>query len=226
MPSVFLSAALAGAALLSAHAAQASTVVLNNWAFGRGNNVHAVQPAYEDAAGGFTGKLDGKDLLSYCVELSQDFDWKTSYTNYTDQTALAYFGAASDKALKLARLVSYAYYDSTVHVSTAAQSTSMQLAVWNVIYDVDYALSSGTFADTSAYAAYASSLLKASQSFVNVANVWILASPTQQDQLHWDRVSVGRSSNAQTAVAVAEPGSLALALAAIGVAAAALRRRG
>jgi hypothetical protein len=224
MSPTFRRAGLVGALCCGFHGAQASTVALNSWTFGSGNAVNTAQPAYQGAAGGFSGKLDGLDVLSYCVELTQHFNWNTSYTNYTDQTALSYFGMSSDKAMKLAKLVSYAYYDSVVHVATAAQSTSMQLAVWNVVYDDDYTLATGAFADSSGYAAYASSLLTASQSFTNVANVWVLASPTQQDQLHWGRLAVGRPSNA--ALETPEPGSLALVLAAIAAAAVALRRRG
>jgi hypothetical protein len=227
MTTVFHRAALGLALLAGFHAAQASTVNLSSWTFGSGNNVHTLQPGYSGAAGGFSGTLDGAAVMTYCVELTQSFYWSTSYTNYTDLTATAYFTAGSDKALKLARLVSYAYYDSVVHVSTAAQSTSMQLAVWNVIYDNDYSLSSGSFADTSGYASYATTLLTASQGFTNVANVWVLASPTQQDQLHWNKVSLNRPSNASNDVP--EPGALALVLAALGAAGAAgvaARRRG
>jgi hypothetical protein len=205
------------------HAAQASTVTLNNWTFGSGNNVHATTPGYNGAAGGFSGSLDGAGLMTYCVELTQSFHWSMNYTNFTDETALDYFGASSDKAQKLAKLVSYAFYDSVVHVKTAAQSTSLQLAIWNVVYDNDYTLLSGTFADTSGYASYASNLLNASQSFTNLANVWVLASPTQQDQLHWGRLIPGRPSNADSDVP--EPTSLALVFAALGAAAFAARGR-
>jgi hypothetical protein len=219
----FLHRAACGLALFAGvHTAQAANVTLNSWTFGSGNNVNTVQPAYAGAAGGFTGSLDGAGVMTYCVELTQHFNWNTSYTNFTDQTALDYF-ASSDKALKLAKLVSYAFYDTVVHVGTAAESTSLQLAIWNVVYDADYTLSSGAFVDTSAYASYASSLLNASQGFTNAANVWVLASPTQQDQLHWGRLIAGRPSNAGSEVP--EPGSLALVLAALGTAIFAARGR-
>jgi hypothetical protein len=226
MTTVFHRAALGLALFAGAHAAQAATVNLSSWTFGSGNNVNTSQPGYGGAAGGFSGTLDGAAVMTYCVELTQEFYWSTSYTNYTDETATAYFGASSDKALKLARLVSYAFYDSVVHVGNAAQSTSMQLAVWNIIYDNDYSLSAGSFADTSGYASYANTLLAASQSFTNLANVWVLASPTQQDQLHWTKVSAGRPSNADSPSAVPEPGALALVLVALGAAGLAARRRG
>jgi hypothetical protein len=224
MSNVLHRAALGLTLFASLHAAQAATVTLNTWTFGGGNAVHATTPGYNGAAGGFSGSLDGAGLMTYCVQLTQSFNWNASYTNFTDETALDYFGVSSDKALKLAKLVSYAFYDSVVHVGTAAESTSLQLAVWNVVYDSDYTLSSGAFSDTSGYASYASTLLNASQSFTNVANVWVLASPTQQDQLHWGRVISGQPSNADSDVP--EPTSLALALAALGAAAFAARGRG
>ncbi len=223
----FHRAALGLALLAGAHAAQAANVSLNSWTFGSGNSVNALSPAYNGAAGGFSGTLDGAGVMTYCVELTQHFNWNTPYSNFTDETATDYFSASSDKALKLAKLVSYAFYDTVVHVSNAAQSTSLQLAIWNVVYDSDYTLSSGTFVDTSGYASYASTLLNASQSFSNTANVWVLASPTQQDQLHWSKVIAGRPSNADGVVP--EPGSLALVLVALGAAGltgAAVRRRG
>jgi hypothetical protein len=224
MSTVLHRAALGLALIVGAHAAQAATVTLNSWTFGSGNAVNTVQPGYNGAAGGFSGKLDGVGVMTYCVELTQHFNWNTSYTNFTDETALDHFGASGDKALKLARLVSYAFYDTVVHVGTAAQSTSLQLAIWNVVYDGDDTLSSGAFVDTSGYASYASTLLNASQSFTNMANVWVLASPTQQDQLHWSRLTAGRPSNAEGEVP--EPASLALVLAALGAAAFAARGRG
>ena len=220
---VLLCAGPALALLAGVPVAQAATVSLNAWTYGNGSTVNTQQPAYSGAAGGFSGALDGVDVLTYCVELTQQFNWNTSYTNYTDKTALAYFQPGSDKAMKLAKLVSYAFYDSAVHVSTAAQSTSLQLAIWNVVYDDDYTLSAGAFTDTSAYSSDANTLLTASQSFTNLANVWVLASPTQQDQLHWSKVSAGRSNAEPT---VPEPGTLALVAGAIGAAAVALRRRG
>ncbi len=220
MSTVIHRAALGLALLACAHAAQAATVTFNNWTFGSGNNVHTLQPAYSGAAGGFSATVDGVGMTTYCIELTQGFSWNTRYTNFTDGTAADYFGAGSDKAMKLGQLVSYAFYDTVAHVSNAAQSTSMQLAIWNVIYDNDYTLSSGSFADTSGYASYASTLLSASQSFTNQADVRVLASPTQQDQLHWSRVTPGRPG-----IEVPEPGALALVMIALGAAALALRGR-
>lgn len=216
--------ALALTLFAAAHSAHAASVTLNNWTFGSGGTVNTATPNYNGAAGGFSGSLDGAAVMTYCVELTQQFNWNVNYTNFTDMTGLSYFGVGSDKALQLAKLVSYAFYDSVVRVNDAAQSTSLQLAVWNVVYDQDITLATGAFTDTSGYASYATSLLSASQNFSNLADVWVLASATQQDQLRWSRVPTGRTSNADGTVP--EPGALALVLVALGAAGLASRRRG
>jgi hypothetical protein len=207
--SIALRAAFGATLAVGAFAAQASTVVLSNWTFGSGNSVNASAPVYSGQAGGFSGTLDGNALQTYCVELTQVFYWNTAYTDYVDTAASSYFGAA--KADKLGRLLSYVT-DTAGAVDTAAESTSLQLAIWNIVYDSDSSLSGGgTFSDSSAYGAYATTLLAASQSWANSLNLSVLASATAQDQLHWNKVP--------------EPASLALVMLALGAAVAATRRK-
>mgnify|MGYP003547432538 CR=1 FL=1 len=200
-------AALAAGAV----SAQASTVEFNEWTFGSGNTVHTSSPVYNGLAGGFSGTLDGESLLTYCVELTQVFYWNTPYTNYTDMAASSYFTGADDKAGKLGRLLSYVA-DNAGAVDTAAEATSPQLAVSNIVDDIDGSRDGGAFTDSSGRASYASSLLAASQNWSNTMDVRVLKSPGAQDQLHWGRVP--------------EPASLGLALIALGIAGAASRRRG
>lgn len=229
----FLRTVLGATVLAGAGASQAATVQLNAWEYGKdaGRKVLVSTPATSEMvyAGGFAGKLNGDALLSYCVELTQSFSWGTVYTDFIDRAAASYFGQADNKADKLGRLLSYVADEGKV--GTAAQSASMQLAVWNIVYDTDFTLaahSGATFSvpasKTASYAvdaAYASELLAASVNWSNTMNVWVLASPTAQDQLHWARAP----QVTRNAAEVPEPASLALALLGIVAAGAATRRR-
>ena len=118
-------------------------------------------------------------------------------TGYDVVAGDLYFGAAS--ATKIGKLVSFVQ-DNVGAVDTSAESTSMQLALWNLIYDGDSSLVSGSFTDTSTHAAYANVLLAGSQALASSAiDVFALRKAGSQDFL-------------LTAHRVPEPGSLALGL--------------
>lgn len=209
---------LAAATLLCAAslASHAATLTLSSWAFGNGNAVQGSAPAYNAQAGGFTGTLSGAgasydgSIDSYCVELAQTISLGTSYGDYNLVAASSHFGSSA-KATALSQLLSYA----NPLVAAAADgtddnwSTSLQLAIWNTVYDTDDTLSDGSFTNTGAFAAKANDFLAGAKNQASQLDLWVLKHAKQQDQLIWkprpDEVSL-----------VPEPASLALTLAALG----------
>jgi proteic killer suppression protein len=122
---------------------QAATMTLTDWEFGSGNSVNVSAPIYNGAAGGFKGTLTGagpgfdtNSLYTYCVQLTQSFNWGTPYAvNVT--LASDYFannpvfgagsGVENTKAALLGKLFSYVEADPT-RVDTSAESTAPRLA--------------------------------------------------------------------------------------------------
>jgi hypothetical protein len=220
MRNTLVQAALAASLLTGASVGHAATLSLSGWKFGSGNVVHTATPVYNGYAGGFVGTLGGAHagifsgaIDTYCVELSQSFGWGVAYDNYSMVTALSHFGGA--KALTLGRLMSYVV-GTLAAVDSAAESTSLQLAIWNIVYENDLSLATtGSFADTSAHGAYATSLLALSAQQALTQNVFVLKSASNQDQLLWRSMRLGEPSNATTGQ-VPEPLTLALVAAALG----------
>jgi hypothetical protein len=182
---------------LAGIAAQAGTLTVNGWVFGPGVGSSVattrVSPAktYNGAAGAFSGTLVGygnpfevSNIDLYCVDLDQTIGVPGGpYTGFTIVSAWTHFSFAD--ALALTKLVSYVEAVAT-RVDDKDESASMQLAVWNTIYDTDLTLASGNLKDTSARAAYAGTLLSNSSSYVGVAKeLYVLKSAGMQDQLFW-----------------------------------------
>ena len=117
-------------------AAQAATMTLTNWTWSQGNNVNASAPAYSGQGGGFSGTLSGSGgfdgpIDTFCVELTQTFNWNTAYHDYSVVSAASYFTAA--KANTLDKLITYVFGENLFGTTTSAfrddLSTALQLAV-------------------------------------------------------------------------------------------------
>lgn len=220
---------LSALAVTGAHAA---ALTLDGWTWGQGNMVGVKQPGFEGRAGSFVGTLGGSGVPgldgpvhAYSVELSPSFSFGSTGTDYTVVDAANYFGA--DKAEALAQLLGFVV-DRQLYTNTRADrrddlSTALQLAIWNLRYDGDRSLLEGSFRSFATdYAGAlpgthgywgADALLRASPGAPMPYTLWVLQSPTLQDQLVW-------MANAT----VPEPAPWAL-LGAAGLAAALARRR-
>ena len=208
---------LAATTLLCAasFASHGASVTLSQWTFGNGNSVQGSTPAYNAPAGGFSGTLSGTgtaydgSIESYCVELAQTISLGAAYSNYSLVAASSYFD--STKATALGKLLSYAnpLVAGVADGTDDDWSTSLQLAIWNTVYDTDNTLSGGSFTNSGTFAAKANDFLAGATNQVNQLDLWVLQSPVHQDQLIW-RARPDRSND------IPEPASLALTVAALG----------
>ena len=165
-------AALAVAATAFASHADPISLTLSGWQFGSGN--HVKTSLWEGQAGAFTGKLSGAGAFdstsfwTYCIELEENFRFGKSMTGYSIVDGASYFAArpagGAGVADRLGRLMTWVA-DNPTAVDTAAESTALQLAIWNVVYDTDATLAktNGGFWDTSNRAAQANSFLASLQ---------------------------------------------------------------
>lgn len=223
---------LALTASLSSPAA-AATLTMQGWFHGAGQAVSVTSPNYNGLAGGFKGTLQGlsdsrfnlADLEMYCVDLLQTINPAVG-TRYSVKMA-GEAGAstfeikpieqvfAADRVARLVQLVSFVEA-SPMRVDSAAESTALQLAIWNILYDTDASLHAqpgATFSDTSSHRSYASDLLAQSVGFGATRQLFVMTSSQRQDQLFW-----------LDAHRVPEPSAALLALAALGAIGVAGRR--
>jgi len=92
-------------------------------------------------AGEFTGTLDGRSFLSFCVDLFQNLRFGKTYSDYSMQSASAYFGSTT--ANGIGRLAT-GYLGL---VDDATTSAAFQLALWEIINERggQYDLRKGSF---------------------------------------------------------------------------------
>lgn len=193
--------------------------------------------------GGFSVTVNNTDsFAAYCTELFQYISVGSTYTDYTRVTnAPDYKWSSSSPGVngwdparanaineRIGQLWAYAGatygltgVPGTSHAgSTQANSTALQWAIWNVVYDTDNTLSSGNFwitgdSTNSSILSTANAMLAHSATYGFRYNLDVLRAAGRQDQIITDGIRTP----------VPEPGTYALMLAGLSAVGFVARRR-
>jgi hypothetical protein len=231
----FTGAALALAGMASQATGVTSAPVvqvsISGWAYGGAGDVQAT--GYGGPAGAFMGALAGSgaydtaSFVTYSLTLGAAPAFGgAALTGYSVVAGADYFSATRDNpgiAAKVGRLFTYVT-DNPGLVADAAASASLQLAIWNLVYDRDDSLGAGRFRDTSANAGLANALLAGAKAETdNLYSVFALQGAAGPDLLLV--VPADGGANGPGANGVPEPGAPALVAAALAALAVTRRRR-
>jgi hypothetical protein len=173
---------------------QAASVTLNDWAFGEGHRVRAT--GYVGEAGGFAASLNGAgsgfdaaSFLTYCIEIEEGFQFgANALASYTLVDGREYFQRRRGDAGiadRLGGLLARASATPTL-VDSSSESTSMQVAVWNLIYDSDLnATARSAFRETAGFGGYANTLMSLldAPASVQPLRIWAIEAAGTQDFL-------------------------------------------
>lgn len=203
MPRPSFRFALALAVAVPVWSAQAGVLTLTQWEYGMAGVVRVSSPApnVNLLAGALRGTLSGLggehahfngDLVTYCVELTQWAPaWNQPTSGYGVVSALAYFGAGH-RGNQLGSFMSFVDTQSLFGAagSRVHNSSAVQLAIWNLIYDSDHALGTGSLHETAnlSYRQTADMLLDGWRGWVNAGgrstyDVYVLRHAQHQDFL-------------------------------------------
>jgi hypothetical protein len=147
------------------------------------------QSGQSTRAGGFTGVFNGSAFLSYCIELTQQFSFGTSYNNYSVvpvATAPNTGAMGATRATDLAKLVAAHFADS---FTSTVKSAAMQIAVWEIVYETGsaYDVTTGAFnvnasaGNVNSARSQANLWLAGLPSLTAAAPIIALSSPDRQD---------------------------------------------
>lgn len=209
-------------ALLAACAgAQAAPITLSGYSLGSENINTSMSNTV--AVGQFKGTADlgtgARDFLTFCTEISQGFNWNTSY-DYSLVANGSARGFSDSQADLLGRL-----YTVAGAIDSKTKSVAFQLSVWEILYDSSNRLSlnSGNFlldsGGSSAVRSQASTWLTGLAGVSSNYQVQRLYSANAQDLIFATHKPTPDASNQ-----VPEPASWALGLTAL-AAMALVRRR-